>query len=566
MNPDFRLEQHPIVLMRPRISFPYSWVGHIPFAYLVIDLLRPRRLVELGTDSGNSYLAFCKAVKTLGLTTRCTAVDSWQGDEHSRRYGEEVYLALRAVHDPAYATFSRLLRTRFDDALAEFADGSIDLLHIDGLHTYEAVRHDFETWLPKLSDRGVVLLHDTNVHERQFGVWKFFEEIADSYPHFEFRHGNGLGIVVVGNEAAAPFMDFLHAAQAAPDAYRAYFESLAATLVNAEDGLPVDGIAAETTAAARIYYRRSSEIFDEARMISRELPAAQGTLDLHFTLPSVASADYLRIDPIDLPGVFTISGVVLDCGDSGKPGAVEDLSRRVGRVNGDRLETESASAVRLAAFGDDPYLEFEVGDLLEHSSADAPLQVGVRIDYEAVVGDASSRRLLQVMAAAFSGIRESAAQGADLRTLARDAARSQRSTNRHLASQLQEQLSAMGSATTRLLVQSEERLREQAEQLRSDIEANSRERQASMNDALTQIRSDFATLGELLRDKFVSQANKQSEILDSMLRQLQSRLDLQSQQVDEIAQRRNEQMQQIEGRLGRLEKRNLWSLFKPNRG
>ena len=236
---------------RPTYIPMTAWLRHGPFAMWLVKAARPSTIVELGSHYGYSYFAFCQAVKSAGLPTRCIAVDTWQGDEHSGRYGEDVFEAVHAQNQP-YEGFSTLLRKTFAEALADVEDGSVDVLHVDGRHFYDDVKEDYESWIPKLSDRAVVLFHDTEVRERGFGVWRYWEELAQAHPVFNFPYQHGLGVLfhgedlspemgafrrLVQDEAGRDAVTALFAAEGEALAVDHTFDELAAKAANGPDAL-----------------------------------------------------------------------------------------------------------------------------------------------------------------------------------------------------------------------------------------------------------------------------------------------------------------------------------------
>lgn len=196
--------------LKPHRLTESAWIQHVPFAFWLTEQVKPKLLVELGVHTGMSYFAFCQSVKANNLPTLCYGIDTWKGDEHAGLYSEDIWLDVQNHNAQEYASFSYLLRTTFNDALPYFEDKTIDLLHIDGYHTYEAVREDFEKWLPKMAANGIVVFHDIVVREREFGVYKFWAELKQQYKSFEFLHGHGLGILAVGEVSSEKLEQFFN--------------------------------------------------------------------------------------------------------------------------------------------------------------------------------------------------------------------------------------------------------------------------------------------------------------------------------------------------------------------
>ena len=214
--------------LSPKLLKSPWWIGHIPFAFELIGRQRPATVVELGTYSGSSFAAFCQAVEACGSNTKCYGIDLWEGDIHMGHFDEELFQEISGYVATNYPNIATLVRKDFNEAAKSFADNSIDLLHIDGTHTFDAVSNDFNTWLPKLSDRAVVLFHDTNVNventgpaSQRFGVQRFFNSVKTQYPHIEFSHCWGLGVLVVGKNATESVMELVDLAKS-PE-FSAYF-------------------------------------------------------------------------------------------------------------------------------------------------------------------------------------------------------------------------------------------------------------------------------------------------------------------------------------------------------
>lgn len=371
-----------------------NWSGHLAFANDLIAEMRPNVLVELGTHYGESYFGFCQAVNENDISCSCYAVDTWIGESHSGLYDESVYQEVNEYNSAHYGNFSYLLRTTFDEAAASFSDESVDILHIDGLHTYEAVSHDFHHWFDKVKPGGIVLMHDTMARHVDFGVWKFWEELAESRGHFGFTHSWGLGVYRKSG-CKCPDNSMFAALFDGPTRYKDHirkFYAMAALTLACEHDSANRTSSANDRVQARIYpfvdgYSEDSSIGGDLALEKWERFTVE--------LPNGLGNGPLRIDPAEQPAVIDVSAVALRRPLDGEilwaaNGCSEVASLEVGGTLTRLGVNKTQEFCRFISFGSDPQF-FLPG--LDTERFDQPLVVEIWLRVQANV--ASVLRLLR---------------------------------------------------------------------------------------------------------------------------------------------------------------------------
>ncbi|MBA7660163.1 hypothetical protein ES703_68162 [subsurface metagenome] len=91
----------------------------------------------------------------------------------------------------------------FSEVVEILKGNEIDFLFIDGDHSYEGVKKDFEMYSSLVTKNGIISFHDIVPHPPETGceVNKFWLEIKDSYEHVEivkdWAQGQmGIGVLI----------------------------------------------------------------------------------------------------------------------------------------------------------------------------------------------------------------------------------------------------------------------------------------------------------------------------------------------------------------------------------
>jgi hypothetical protein len=370
----------PSLHFEPRIYDVGAWTPHLHFAYDLVAALKPRVLVELGVDRGESYFAFCQSVAENKTGTRCLGVDTWRGDQHAGGYDETTFAQVSAHNRAHYEAFSTLVRASFDDALKRFEADSIDLLHLDGLHTENAVRHDVDSWIPKVRPGGIVLLHDVDVRSRDFGVWKVWAELQERGRSWTFHDGPGLGVWQKPPGQKLP--GFLDELLALPNerngALAQYYSERAAELQReiAEEwrnGTIRRRPFAQQT-IIQVFYSKDGTHREEDSVLARV--GHDEWKELRIQLPEGALASPLRIDFVSPLTTIDVVAISLTKGGRTYFSAIDKTGFDSIALSGDVERLAEPTALRLKITGVDPQLYLP---LVALPSAEEPLVLHLRL-------------------------------------------------------------------------------------------------------------------------------------------------------------------------------------------
>jgi predicted O-methyltransferase YrrM len=166
----------------------------------ILEKPKPRRILEIGSAYGGTLFLFSRiASEGASIISIDKGISAWRIPlfKSFATANQEIHLLRRDSHNQM--TLAKVK--------AILNDAKLDFLFIDGDHSYEGVKKDFEMYSPLLKKNGMVAFHDIVPHPLNSGceVSEFWNEIKQEFENIEIvrdwnQGAHGIGAIIIGVE------------------------------------------------------------------------------------------------------------------------------------------------------------------------------------------------------------------------------------------------------------------------------------------------------------------------------------------------------------------------------
>jgi len=169
--------------LESRMIVPTDIHEHLNTLYMLTVELNLKTILELGTRTGESTVAFLQAAKEIDGNVTSMDIDSCND-------------AKKLISDLDLTDSWKFIQS---DDLKNDWKKPIDHLFIDTSHTYEQTLAELEKFTPFVKPGGIITLHDIISCPE---VLSAINEYIKDKPHikfYKFFHNNGLGVLRIKN-------------------------------------------------------------------------------------------------------------------------------------------------------------------------------------------------------------------------------------------------------------------------------------------------------------------------------------------------------------------------------
>lgn len=197
-----------------RIDFSSGLGDSANVLYGLVRAMKPELCVEIGSARGRSACFIAMALRENG-SGRLYAIDPHRPTAWNDSGAVETLAVMQGnLERLRLAPWVEIVRATSAEAAAGWTR-PIDLLFIDGDHSYDGIRRDWDLFVPHVAEFGVVVFHDTiwdvrpdpRWHRPDMGVPRFVEELREAgFPVVTLARDCGVSLVqpVRGGVVLAP--------------------------------------------------------------------------------------------------------------------------------------------------------------------------------------------------------------------------------------------------------------------------------------------------------------------------------------------------------------------------